>query len=369
MRISPIKGLARLVSLGLVPALLFGCAVEADEPFASSNSEVSATEQAEVTPDHERLLEVDTTPPASEALGRALERVRAEAPQDNEVFALITVKDRKTGEKRTLTRGEPRPEYAGYIADPGSAPLGERYGETDDAEADDEVVIARRLITRYFDSTPEEVNEAEVDEIELAERNKDSGLFHRIEDGLWHRVNDGSIDLASNDGVRVIFELRDVPRLHLPKLRDTAVGGLLYTGLDAAAARARAILERKLAMQKLQGPIEAAIQSQGGALTYSSWTAGTVEAVVPARAIDALARRGDVFSVDYNDIDSPDASYQGDDIYTATDAMDYEGSYSGWSGLSSKHALSSRILMGIARPASISTPPRCSRPRPLRRPA
>ncbi len=50
--------------------------------------------------------------PVSTAVAGALQRVAAQAPAPGEVYALITVSDRRTGERRVTTRGEPRPEYA-----------------------------------------------------------------------------------------------------------------------------------------------------------------------------------------------------------------------------------------------------------------
>ncbi|MEZ4301738.1 MAG: S8/S53 family peptidase [Polyangiaceae bacterium] len=382
MRTSMLTGLVRLAAAGLLPVLLSACVDSNPEPVDTEVELDSSETQGLASPtanldapkskvtsapdmtdeasrparEREPILELDTSPPESEALAAAIERVRSEAPAPDEVFALITLKDRKTGEKRQLTRGVPRPEYARYIADPQSAPEGLLYGESDDVDAGDDVMIVRRIVTEREDLSTEHVDEREVDEAELKDRNKDSGLFHRIEDGIWNRVRSGEIDITSNQPVRVIFELKDVPRLRLPKLRDTAAGGLLYTGLDVAAARERAILDRKVAMQKLQAPISQAMAAVGGKVTYSSWTAGTVEGIVPASAIDLLARRGDVFSVDYNEIDA-ETGYKGDDIYTATKGDQFEGSHSGFGGLSSKHSSTSRILMGIREPClDVDTP-------------
>src|SRR5262245_31043748 len=60
-------------------------------------------------------------PARSEAVGRELARLRATAAPPGEVFALVTVTDRTTGERRTLTRGTPRPEYSHFVRFPGSA--------------------------------------------------------------------------------------------------------------------------------------------------------------------------------------------------------------------------------------------------------
>lgn len=373
MRTSTLTGLVRLAAAGLLPVLLSACVESTPEPIDSEveldtnaiQARKAATKDlaapapaAKPAPDtkeepagidarvREPLLELDSSPPESAAVGAALEQVRAEAPAKDEVFALITVTDRKTGEKRLLTRGVPRAEYATYIAAPETAPDGLIYGESDDVDAVGDAMIVRRVITVREDLSTDRVDEKEVDEEEQISRNKESGLFHRIEDGIWRRAKSGRIDLASSEPVRVIFELRDVPRLRLPKMREAAAGGLLYTGLDVAAARERAILDRKLAMRKLQAPLSQAMAAVGGKVTYASWMAGTVEGLVPANAIDDLARRGDVFSVDYNEIDAT-TGYQGDDIYTATKGDQFEGSHSGFNGLSSKHSSTSRILMGI----------------------
>ena len=132
---NPMYALLLLVALppDAIPA---GRAPEAEEAVESatpspagppSTSHAEPTRQPAV--EHAALIaayrgEPFSDPPQSPAVAAAMARVLAAEPPPGELFALVTVTDRVTGERRVMTRGTPSPDYAGWIADPDTAPAG-----------------------------------------------------------------------------------------------------------------------------------------------------------------------------------------------------------------------------------------------------
>jgi hypothetical protein len=284
-------------------------------------------------------------PPQSPAVAAAMGRVRATPPPEDELFALVTVTDRATGERRVLTRGTPAPEYARWIADPDAAPAGRIYWESEEATADADVeVVVRAVHLRAGRHRRTRLDKEE--ERALKHRNRGGGLGYRIDGDLRRRILAGEIDLASAAPVAVVVRLRRVPRLQLPKVRETVVDGLLYVGLTLQAERERAIIERKEALAALQARLLADIAALGGTVRYASWTGGSVTAVVPASAIRGLALHRSVLSLD---VEGPSTleGYKGDDSFVATDAEDFDANHGGDGPVpSGKHPLTSRILLG-----------------------
>ena len=140
--------------------------------------------------------------------------------------------------------------------------------------------------------------------------------------------------------------MREVPRLQLPKVRETAVDGLLYVGLSLQQAREAAIIERKQAMAALQARLVATVEALGGTVRYASWTGGSVTAVVPASAIRALAVHRSVLSLD---VEGPSTleGMVGSEFAVMTDGEDFEANHAGDGPVpSGKHPLTSRILLG-----------------------
>jgi hypothetical protein len=124
---------------------------------------------------------------------------------------------------------------------------------------------------------------------------------------------------------------------------------MLAVGLDVAAQRERAIIDRKNQVRGRQGDLIAAIEEAGGELTYASWTSGGVEAKIPAGALRSLAARGDVFSVEYLEPLKEDSHrYQGNDYYVAMDAQDYDvTNHNGVHGNAAKHPYTGRVVMAL----------------------
>ncbi len=288
--------------------------------------------------------------PVSPALARALERVATERGSPGEVFALVTVSDRLTGERRITTRGEPRPEYAEWIRHPERAPAGESYAEGEELLADGEVEIATRWIARRDvpRAGPGPAIEEE-EEIDQRERNAGSPLGPRIEEGLRRRVVAGEIDLGGAALVPVRIALRGIPGLELPKVHDPASGGLLWAGLYLQAERSRRIIERKADVAGRQRPLLRSIEQVGGRVRHASWLSGSVEAEVPASSLPALAARDDVASVEFVEPLAPAVldRFTGADYYVATDAEDFDPSHVGFHGLFRKHDYSSRVVVAL----------------------
>jgi hypothetical protein len=288
--------------------------------------------------------------PNSAAIARVMERLQRERGPADEVFALITVSDRNTGERRVTTRGKAEPNMARFIREPETAPEGFAYAEGESVQANEEVEIVVRSVTRREiergPAAPRSRQEQE--ELELRERNQGGGMSHRIEQGLRKRVKSGDLDLSSHQMVPVRIEMKDVPRLRLPKTGDLAVGGMLMVGLDIAAERERAIIERKGKMREKQRDLVQALEIEGGELTYASWTSGGVEAKVPAKAIRSLVARGDVFSIEYLEpMVEVSHRYQGNDYYVAMDAQDYDPWHAGTHGNAAKHPYTSRVVLAL----------------------
>lgn len=297
-------------------------------------------------------------PGPSLAVAAAIERLQAEEAPPGELFALVRVTDRKTGERRVLVRGEPVYEATAYLEEPETAPPGVAYEEISEGHADEDVEIAIRSIRVRSSSVTLEGAEAreEEEEIDLLERNAGGGLSHRIDGGLRRRIESGEIDLADARWVPVVIELKSVPRLRLPKVHDVTDGGLLLAGLEVAAAREEAIIGRKKGMARRQEDLVQAVEAAGGRVTYASWTSGSLDAELPASALEDLARHPGVFSIDYAEPQAP-AIYQGDDYFIATDAENFEPGHPGLHGLSSKHSYTSRIVLALGEECIDQTNP------------
>jgi hypothetical protein len=281
--------------------------------------------------------------PKSRAIARALEGIRNASPPEDEVYALVMVTDRRTGERVLFARGTPDPEIPRYLEDVRNSPPGLAFFETESGNADAEVEVAVRSVrVRTRRDDPDALSRDEEEEIDLRERNQGGGLSYRIEADLRRRILSGEIDLASHSPVPVSIALRGVPRLRLPKIHDPAGEGTLWAGLEVAAERERAIIARKRDTAERQRGLIAAIAAAGGKLRYASWTSGAVEALIPARAIPALAERSDVFSLEYIGPEAlayNSAGFQGDVYYTALGIPGaYDPYHDGSHGLSSTGA-------------------------------
>jgi len=288
-------------------------------------------------------------PPASMALAKAVERLRGGPAPPGEVYALVKVTDRHTGERRVFARGTPSPEVAVYLADPDNAPGGTTYDEADEVQAEGGIEVAIRSIhARVKPMAPAHPTREEERERDLEERNRGGGLSHRIEQGLRGRIERGEIDLGEGDRIPVSIQMKGVPRLRLPRVQDVTEGGLLWVGLEAAAAREEALIRRKKRMRNFQQGLLDAIERDEGRVIYASWGGGSVRAEVPAWAVNGLLKRPDVFSIDYAE---PQVElshrYRGDDYYVATDSEDFDAEHDGRNGLSSKHDYTSRIVLAL----------------------
>ncbi len=287
-------------------------------------------------------------PPESEAVAAAIAELKAEPPPAGEVFALVTVTDRTTGERRMFTRGFPKPEMAYFLDDPSSAPKGLSYSEGDDVIASEKVEIVVRSVSEHAYTMPkDELTREEEEELDLKERNRGMGLSHRIEQGLRQRIASGEIDITSSQPVPVAITLKEIPRISLPKSGSVGVDGLLWIGLDIEAEREKDVIERKELIAGLQAETVADIDGLGGDVRYASWTSGQIEAEVPAKTIPILAERADVFSLEYVEKDSL-LVYQGDDYYQPTNYADFDPAHVGFHGVQSKHPYSSRIVLGLS---------------------
>ncbi len=292
-------------------------------------------------------------PPESDAVAEAIAELQAEPPPEDEAFALITVTDRATGERRMFTRGTPKPEIALYLEDPSSAPKGVSYSESDDVTATEKVEIVVRSVSAHAYTPPkDELTLEEEEELDLKERNTGTGLSHRIEQGLHQRVASGEIDLASSQPVPVAVTLKNVPELRLPKSGDVVADALLWLGLDLEAEREKAVIARKQAIADLQAEAVADIEGiadvEGLAgVLYASWTSGLIEAEIPAKAIPILADRDDVFSLEYVEPAVED-DYQGDDYYGPSNAEDFDPFHAGFNGFTAKHPYTSRVVLALS---------------------
>jgi len=287
--------------------------------------------------------------PRSEVLMRRLDALRRDVPPGDEVYGLVMVTDRHTGERALFARGVPDPQIHSYLEDMRNAPPGVAYFETESAHADDEAeVVIRSVHVRNRRPGRKPWSRDEEEESNLRQRNRVGTMNHRIDGGLRARVLSGGIDLAGTAVVPVAIEMRGVPRLRIPKPRDPATGGLLWAGLELAGERERAIIAHKRAVAELQVKLIDAVEAAGGRLHYAAWTSGAVEADVPARAIPALAARADVFRVDYREPLQEDTHFHGEDYYPATDADDFNPSHAGQHGVTSKHPYSSRVVLAMS---------------------
>ena len=285
----------------------------------------------------------------SPAVARALDRLQRQPAPAGEAFALISVTDRGTGERRVFARGTPAPELARYLSDPSTAPEDSAYDESEELTADDEVeIVVRSIQARPARRDLAQPGRSAEEELKLQGRNRGGDLSYRIEQGLRQRVARGEIDLSSWQTIPVTIEMRDVPSLRLPKVHDLAIGGLLWAGLDVAAAREQALIQRKTQMRELQHDLRQAVEQAGGRVRYASWMSGSISAEVPANALRGLAARRDVFSIEYAAAgDEASHRYQGNDYYVAMDAQNFDPFHTGEHGISSKHPYSSRVVLAL----------------------
>jgi len=286
---------------------------------------------------------------SSEAVARAIQRLRAAAPPAGEVFALIKVTDRKTGERQVFVRGTPSADLTDYLEDPQSAPAGTAYDEGDEVIADEEVEVSIRSVNvRSVPVGSSGPSLDQQDEHKLRARNADGTLSHRIEQGLRRRVADKEIDLATSQMIPVAIEIKNAPKLRLPRVHDVTAGGLLWVGLEVAAAREEAIIQRKKMMPQLQAGLVQAVEEAGGSVRYASWTSGALDAQVPASAIAKLAEHPELFSIEYVEpLVETSHRYRGDDYFVATDSEDFDQFHNGVNGLSSKHSYTSRVVLAM----------------------
>jgi hypothetical protein len=296
----------------------------------------------------------------SAAVLAAIGRLEARGAPPGEVFALVRITDRRTGRRTVLVRGEPDFEAARLLDEPENAPSGIAYEEISEGHAEGGVEIAIRSIRTRPASAPARGWKGRQEERarELRERNPGKGLSHRIERGLRRRIASGELALSDNRLIPVAIELTGVRRLRLPKVHDVAENGLVLAGLEVAAARERAIIERKVEMASRQEDLARAVEAAGGRITWASWTSGSLEAEVPAGAIETLARHRDVFSIDHAEPQVESTHFfQGDDYFVATDAQDYDQHHSGLHGLSAKHPYTSRVVLAMGEKCIDQTNP------------
>lgn len=277
-------------------------------------------------------------------------RERATPPGPGEMFAMVTVTDRASGERRVVTRGEPRPEWAEWVRSGRGAPAGEIWSEGDVVTAEDGVEIARRLVFRRVTGRPAVPAPTPDDDEERELRARNTGpLPFAIDGALRALLLRGPSDPAADGApLPVRVRLRAVPPLALPKVRDVAAGGLIYAALEARAARGRAILERQELTRALQKPVRRAIERAGGKVTYALWLSGSIEALVPRAALAGLAEHPGVLSIGLIEPQQVADRFAGSDYYVATDLDDYAPDHIGRNGLQEKHDFTSRIVLGLA---------------------
>lgn len=297
---------------------------------------------------------------ASAAITRTIDAIRRTKAPPGEVFALVSVTDRNSGERRYLSRGRPDLDMALALDDPALEPPGISYEEGEEAWADREVEVVVRSVIAHAVEPPAAgaPDRFEEEERELLERNRGHGVSHRLESGLRERIQRGEIDLAGDALVPVVIDMREVPGLRLPKPVDDAPAGLLYVGLDIAAERQRALIDRKQTMRDRQAPLVGEIEALGGTIRYASWMSGTVRATVPASAITDLTRRGDVLAIEFDEpLAALTHAYVGNDYHVATDAQDFNPYHAGQHGVTSKHSYTSRVVLALGEECIDETSP------------
>jgi hypothetical protein len=296
------------------------------------------------------------------AMAAAAERVRAKPGPPDEVFALIRLTDRDTGAVHVLTRGEADPRLGRYIQRPETAPPGRSYVNVELFEADGGVEIATRSIrVRNVASFERATTREEERERDLLRRNGQSPFGPRIEAGLRGLIESGAVRLDADAGqglTPVMISLKEIPRLSLPKAHDPEAAGLLWTGLDVAAARERAIIDRKRQVADIQAPVVRAVEQRGGVVDYASWMSGLVQTKLPGAAIRALAEHPSVHSLEF----IPRAQtlghyFEGDDIFIATNAQDFDINHQGHHGHPGKHPITSRVFVAMGEQCPDETSP------------
>ena len=332
-----------------------------EEPVASTGSaRAAAPVRHFAEPGPAGLLYPDTAilaadlqlqgPPDSPAVAAALARVQARPAPAGEVFAIVTVTDRATGERRLFTRGVIDLVAARAAADPDLAPPGSSYEESVKAAADAHVeIVVRSIVAHPADPRlAAGTDRAEENELDLRQRNTGGGLSHRIDGTLRSRIASGEIDIKGQASIPVVIDMRGLPKLRIPKIHDLAPAGLLYVGLDVQADREKALIERKRDIAARQSDLAAAIASAGGRVRARSWMSGAIHADVPAEALEKLSARGDVFRLDYEEpLEVHDHRYQGNDYYVATDAQDFDPYHAGLHGVTGKHDYTSRVVLAM----------------------
>lgn len=287
--------------------------------------------------------------PPSQVLTRALDRLQRDPGPPDEVYALVMVTERATGERVVFTRGVPDPEIPGYLRDMENAPPGLAYFETEQADSDDDVVVVVRSVRVRERNDAPGLSRAEEEELALQERNQGGRLNHRIDGALRSRIRSGRVDLSSDTLLPVNIDLRDLPRLHIPKAHTPVTGGLVLAGMELAAERERVIIARKQDVAERQAPLTEAIQAAGGKVIYAAWSSGTIVAQVPAHAIRSLAARPDVFRLDHRERRTENTHFTGNDYRPAFDLGDFvSAGYDGLNGVSSKHSYTSRIVLAMS---------------------
>jgi len=286
-------------------------------------------------------------PPESAALARAMDAVRKKTPPASELFALIMVTDRRSGERRVMTRGVPSSEYARWLADPDAGPSDLILSESEEVQADAQVEVVTRSV--HARAETHEATGADADEERaLRARNHANELPFRIDGRLRQRILRRELDLGSKTLVSVVIRLKGVPRLELPKVHDAVIDGLLYAGLQLQADRERAIIERKRMIADKQADLLARVKAIDGRVRYASWTGGSVSAEIPAGAITSLASHPDVLSIDAEDPAGLEG-YDGEDWFPATDGEDFDVFHNGDGPTPiGKHPSTSRVLLGMS---------------------
>ena len=178
-----------------------------------------------------------------------------------------------------------------WLADPDLAPVGQSFSERESIVADAGVEIVVRSVEAYSVAPePAHISATQEEERKQRLRNSDGPLHFRLERGLRDRAASGKIDLSGDEPIPVIIELAGAPPLRLPKAGDSAPAGMLWVGLEIAAAREQAIIERKKLMPRLQADLAQAIEGAGGSVSYASWTSGSISAQVPGSMLEKLAQ-------------------------------------------------------------------------------
>ena len=275
---------------------------------------------------------------------------------------MIRVLDRKTGERRVLTRGAADPDLGAHLR----GPEADAYVDTLSTAADGDLeIVTRSVRLRSGLSAPKASDSAFThdleDERELLARNA-GGAHPRLESGLREHLRERGIDLArsvpsAEPPIPVVVSLKGIPRLDLPKAPDPTQGGLLWSALDVAAARERAIIDRKNAVHALQQGVKGLIAGLGGRVVYASWMSGLVQAELPPAAILPLAGHPDVFSIEYVSPAVQLGGMDGEDIFVATNSEDFYVNHSGFHGDTNKHPQTSRVAIAMGEQCIDQTAP------------